>query len=120
MGYRLVPGRVEPVALRPERRQAELRQRRRQLLGHGAERADQVAMVTGSIKIIEYGKQRGQHAAGRLLHHQGTVPIDPLAVVGELGAEPLQVASSAPSGDGGTAGSPVGSITITSGVPSSG
>ena len=56
--HRLVQCRIERVADITERGQAELAQRRRQLIGDGRERPDQIAVIASPIQIIEYGQQR--------------------------------------------------------------
>ena len=63
-----------------------------ELLGHRAERPDQVAVLAGPVEIVEHRQQRAEHHAGGLLGRQRPVAVDPLAVVGVFGGDPLQVA----------------------------
>src|SRR5439155_22231559 len=90
--HRLVPHRVEPVALLAERRQPELRHRLPQRVGDRPERAGQVAVVAGPVQVVEERQQAGQHGRGGLLGDQALVPVHALAVVGVLRGDALQVA----------------------------
>src|ERR1051325_1305265 len=64
VGYRLVQGWVERVALLTERGQPELRQCRIELIRDSRERADEIAVVAGTVEIVEYGQERRQHRSG--------------------------------------------------------
>ena len=61
----------------PKRGQAELAQRGGELLGHRAERPDQVAVLAGPVEVVEDRQQRGQHRAGGLLRDQRPGPGRP-------------------------------------------
>src|SRR5207248_321528 len=73
--HRLVPGRVERVALLAERAEPELRQRVDQLLGHRAERADQVTVLAGPVHVVQYRQQRRQYRGDRLLGDEPAVAV---------------------------------------------
>ena len=48
-------------------------------------------MLPGPVEVVEDRQQRREHHAHRLLRHDPAVALDPLAVVGVLGGDPLQI-----------------------------
>ncbi len=48
-------------------------------------------MFAGLADGVKHRQQLGQRAGHRVLAHRGPVPVDPLAVVGVLRLQPLQV-----------------------------
>ena len=63
-----------------------------ELLGHAAERPDQVAVVAGPVEVVEHRQQRASTAPVVCSAASAPVAVDPLAVVGVLRGDPLQVA----------------------------
>ena len=75
----------------PNDNQAELGQDRVELIGHRLECAGQITVRPGPIDVVEHRQQRRQHTADGDLAHGNAVALDPLAVVGVLGLQPLQI-----------------------------
>ena len=83
--------RVERVALFPVGHQAEPAGGRLQGIGDRLETAGQLAVFPGLVDGVEHGQQPGQRADYGLLADGDPVPVDPLAVIGVLGLQSLQV-----------------------------
>ena len=87
----LVDGRVERLALQPERLETELLRDGHQLVGHGLERAGEVAVGLGAVEVVEHGEQLGHELHPRPDQHALPVALHAPPVVGVLRADPLQV-----------------------------
>ena len=83
--------RVERVAHLAEGLEAELGEDALELVGHRLERAGEVAVLAGPVDVVEHRQQFGQHPADRNVARREPVALGPLAVVGVLGLDPLQV-----------------------------
>jgi hypothetical protein len=91
VGHRLVQRRVERVAGCPDGPQAELLQHAFELVGNRLERTGEIAVLAGPLDVVQHRQQPGQDSPGRAVDHHDPVAVDPLAVVGVLGGDPLQV-----------------------------
>src|ERR1022692_1378718 len=83
--------RVERVAGLPVARPAELGGGRLGRLGHRLDPACQFLVLPGPADVVQYRQQLAEHRRQRLLPDRDPVPLDPLAVVGVLGLQALQV-----------------------------
>src|SRR6516162_11565275 len=91
VGQRLVDLRIERVAALAVTDQSELVERRLQRVRDGLESAGQLAVFARLADGVERGQQLGERARHRVLAHRGPVSVHPLAVVGVLCLESLQV-----------------------------
>ena len=87
----LVPSRVERIADLAERDQAELGEHRVELVGDRLERAGQIAVRPRPVDVVQHRQQVGDYPTGGELADHDPVAVDPLAVVGVLGLQALQV-----------------------------
>ena len=87
----LVPSWVESIANLTKGNQAVLRENRVELIGDRLERAGQITVRPSPIDIVQHRQQVGDYPTGGELTNHDPIAVDPLAVVGELGLQALQV-----------------------------